>query len=120
MDEYQFQHEQSPELQEQAAAAVNRTLWLEHWKFAPYKLYFVIWAYIPQAIGPLIDYACAHWLAGTHYASSEPFRISDIPIILLLFSGFAIWIVVLVHLFSKTQRLNQVKSIVEIPKKIQW
>jgi len=32
MDEYQFQHEDDPALKKAATDAVNRTLWLQHWK----------------------------------------------------------------------------------------
>jgi len=32
MDELQFQHEQDPRLKEEAAAALNRTLWIQHWE----------------------------------------------------------------------------------------
>lgn len=120
MEDYQFQHEQSPELQKQAVDAVNRTLWLEHWKLAPYKLYAAAWGYIPF-VGPrLIDYILDHWLAGTHYVSKEPFRLSDIPIILLMLSSGAIWFIVFLKLISKTERLKRMNKLFETPRKTQW
>jgi hypothetical protein len=120
MNEYQFQHEQSPELQKQAVDAVNRTLWLEHWKLAPYKLYALVWAYIPLTIPDLFDYISKHWFAGARQATKELYLPGGIPLFVLMIPGGIAWLLVTIHLFSKSGRLQQMNKMFEPSNKTQW
>ena len=119
MDEFQFQFEQNPELKEQAVAAVNRTLWLEHWEMARYKVRSAALGAIPAASLLVFRYLDKK-TSGSNRSVPDGFHVNDILPLFILICLAVWWFAKFVPLASKIQRYGQVKSPVEYPKRITW
>jgi hypothetical protein len=115
MDEYQFQHEQSQELQKQAVDAVNRTLWLEHWKLSKYSILSTLCffsGYILLRFFPVRKNNSSGGESGSP-TFAEFFQMALVGL------GLVVWFLTTLSLSNKVKNLNRVNLPFGISKRIQ-